>query len=371
MGESWDVLEALVGEGGAVVALTCGPPAKPSAQPVVVVVLDECSKRGLGVGEAFEAVAVAHVLLEDRPEGLDLAVRPRRADLSPQVLDVEVAQTLAEVGEYAWHPDHEGQAVIAHQLKRLAAKLEAFVQPGQDGFRPRLGQYPEPDHKSRVVVDHTDQPGLDVAAALEVDEEGTFDIDMPELVGLSPFITATWSRRHAAAGAAPGAQHAVAVAMAHLIDLAAPHLRRDSLGVPVRVQPDGDDDRIDPARDAWAHSEGATRGWYKPLDATLLKGEQPAVQRGSRATQLRTRSSNSKLGGQATSSHPSPDFVEARPGSLPCRTTVLSCQEEQARPLLVVVAPNRPTRVMLDCGVNLRHAGTVSPAFSDVCGNLN
>jgi len=36
-----------------------------------------------------------------------------------------------------------------------------------------------------------------------------------------------------------------------------------------------------------------------------------------------------------------------------------------------VVAPNRPTRVMLDCGVNLRHAGTVSPAFSDVYGNLS
>jgi len=40
-------------------------------------------------------------------------------------------------------------------------------------------------------------------------------------------------------------------------------------------------------------------------------------------------------------------------------------------PLLVVVAPNRPTRVVLDSGVKLRHGGMVSPAFSDVCGNLN
>lgn len=63
------------------------------------------------------------------------------------------------------------------------------------------------------------------------------------------------------------------------------------------MQPDRDDDRIHPTRDRWTHSEWAARAWYQPFNATLLKGEQPAVQRGRRAPDLGARSSDAKLGG--------------------------------------------------------------------------
>jgi hypothetical protein len=40
-------------------------------------------------------------------------------------------------------------------------------------------------------------------------------------------------------------------------------------------------------------------------------------------------------------------------------------------PLLVPVTPNESTRVRGCCGVGLRHAGALLPAFSYVCGNFN
>lgn len=48
----WDVLEAAVGEGSAVVALGRGQPAKNLAQPVVVVVLREASPGSFSLGQA-------------------------------------------------------------------------------------------------------------------------------------------------------------------------------------------------------------------------------------------------------------------------------------------------------------------------------
>ncbi len=135
MGEGGDVLEALVGEGGAVVPLAGGQPTERPTEPVIVVVVDEDRERGFGFGKAGEALAVQNLLLQHCPEGFDLAVGPGRADLSSQVLNVKIAKALAEVTEHAGHPDHERESVIAHQLERTAAELEALVQPGED----RLG----------------------------------------------------------------------------------------------------------------------------------------------------------------------------------------------------------------------------------------
>src|SRR2546425_2228622 len=108
---------------------------------VVVVVVDEDSQRCLRLIEAAEALAVEHFLLENAPESLDLAVAPGRADLGSQMLDVEVAQALAEAGEHSRHPDHEGEAVVAHQLEWLTAEFEPLVEPSQDGCGSGFVQY--------------------------------------------------------------------------------------------------------------------------------------------------------------------------------------------------------------------------------------
>src|SRR5258708_38518496 len=135
MSQGWYVLEATIGEGGAVVTLGRRPPAQHATEPVVVVVLNEAGQSGLSVGHAGEALSVQDLSLEHRPKSLDLAVGPRRADLGAQVLDVQLAQEFAKAGQDEGHADHGGLAVSTHELQRLAAELKAFLQPGQDGNR--------------------------------------------------------------------------------------------------------------------------------------------------------------------------------------------------------------------------------------------
>jgi len=48
MGQSWDMLEAPVGDGSAIIAFAGGDPAKGAAQPVVVVIANEFGQRLLG-----------------------------------------------------------------------------------------------------------------------------------------------------------------------------------------------------------------------------------------------------------------------------------------------------------------------------------
>ncbi|MEJ7697755.1 MAG: hypothetical protein WKF78_14340 [Candidatus Limnocylindrales bacterium] len=56
-------------------------------EPVVVVVAGVGGDRGLGGGQVDELLTVEDLGLEGRPEGLDLAVRPGRVDLGPDVAD--------------------------------------------------------------------------------------------------------------------------------------------------------------------------------------------------------------------------------------------------------------------------------------------
>src|SRR5579859_2663525 len=99
MSEGGDVLEASIPEDGAVVPLAGSQPTKRPAQAVIVVVVDENGERRFGVGKAGEALAIQNLLLQHSPEGFNLAVGPWRADLGSQMLDVKIAQALAEVGE--------------------------------------------------------------------------------------------------------------------------------------------------------------------------------------------------------------------------------------------------------------------------------
>ncbi len=145
------------------------------------------------------------------------------------MLNVELPEALAEAGKHTWHPDHEGHTVVAHQLEWVTAELEALVEPAQDGCRLGLGQDSQPDHEAGVVIDQAHDPGLDVALAAEVDEEGALDIDVPELIGLGPLVAGPRPRRHTPARAAPGLEQAVDAGMANLIDPTPGQFSRDPL----------------------------------------------------------------------------------------------------------------------------------------------
>ena len=79
------MLEATVGEWGAVEPFGRGRPGQCAVQAVVVVVGGVGHHGGLGGGQVREVLAVQDLGLEDGPERLDLAVGPGRVDLGADV----------------------------------------------------------------------------------------------------------------------------------------------------------------------------------------------------------------------------------------------------------------------------------------------
>lgn len=96
--ERGDAFEAAGGEWGAVVALGRGVPVEFAVEPVVVVVGREVGEPVGRRVERPEDLAVEQLRLEDPPEALDLAVRPGRVHLGPDVADTELREGLAEQG---------------------------------------------------------------------------------------------------------------------------------------------------------------------------------------------------------------------------------------------------------------------------------
>src|SRR5260370_14164666 len=235
--QSGQVLKATVGERGSVITLAGRQPADDARETVVVVVLGESCQSGFGVAEAGETLAVEDFRLEDVPKSLDLAIGPRRGDLGPQVLNVELPQSLAKEREHARHPDHEWLTVVAHELKRLAAEFKTFVQPAQDGPGLGLGQDAQANHKPPLVIPHPPHPGLEVAAT-EMDEERTLDIDVPELVRLATFVPRPGRPGHSAATTAAGAEEAGNVARSAFVHSPPRHFGRDPLQGPLAMEPD-------------------------------------------------------------------------------------------------------------------------------------
>jgi len=186
--ERRDVLEAPVGEGRAVPALGRGLPAELAVEAVVVVVQREAHEALVRGRRRGEDLAVEQLGLEDAPEALDLAVRPGRVDLGADVPDMELGKGPPEERQDARHPGREGAAVVAHDLVRQPAQLEAVAQPGQDGDGLRPGQDAQADEEAAVVVDEPDDPDLRVAPLRPLQPEGALDVDVPELVGPAPLV---------------------------------------------------------------------------------------------------------------------------------------------------------------------------------------
>ena len=107
----------------------------------------------VGRGEIVEALAVEDRGLEGRPEGLDLAVRPGRVDLGPDVADLELGEGALEAAEHRPHDRDEGRAVVRHQRVGDAAQLDGLGESleDRDGLLRRDGM--DPEQVAAEVVD--------------------------------------------------------------------------------------------------------------------------------------------------------------------------------------------------------------------------
>src|SRR5712692_288665 len=248
MREHRDVVEAAVGEGRAVEGFTRGEPADLAVQTVVVVVAGKVRERGLSVGERSEHPAVEDLAIEGGPEGLELAVGPGRVDLRLDLADLQLAQRLAEAVEHPGHPVHELAAVVAHEVQRTATQLDAVAQPHQDRRDLAGRRDAQPQDVAGVVVDQAEDPGLEIAVPLQLNEERAFDVDVPERIGTGALIARAALACPRGAAGAEIVEEPLDPPLADVGDLAPAQLGRDALGVPIRVQPHRDHDLLDPLR---------------------------------------------------------------------------------------------------------------------------
>src|SRR5213594_2439178 len=287
--ERGHVLEPLVGEGRPVVSLAWSAPADLAVQTVVVVVARKALERHFCVSERSEDLAVEHLAFERRPERLDLAVRPRRVDLGADLADLELAQCLAEAVEQPGHPVRELDAVVGHEVDRPAAQLDAAAQPRKDRRDLPAGGHMQSEHVAGVVVDQAVDPRLQVAVALELNEERAFDVDVPKRVHAGALVARTACARTRRTARAAAVEELLDPGVSDLRDAASAQLGRDALGVPVRLQPHRDHDLLDPARMRCARRARATRLRQERLQPAALMGTDPAPERRAAADLERQR----------------------------------------------------------------------------------
>src|SRR5947208_3494566 len=223
--ERGHVLEPLVGEGRPVVSLAWSAPADLAVQTVVVVVARKALERHFCVSERSEDLAVEHLAFERRPDRLDLPA----------------------------------------------------------------GGHMQSEHVAGVVVDQAVDPRLQVAVALELNEERAFDVDVPKRVHAGALVARTACARTRRTARAAAVEELLDSGVSDLRDAASAQLGRDALGVPVRLQPHRDHDLLDPARMRCARRARATRLRQERLQPAALMGTDPAPERRAAADLERQR----------------------------------------------------------------------------------
>jgi hypothetical protein len=188
------VLEPTVDERRAVEPLRGRSPAELAVEPVVVVVGSVGGDRGIGRGEVGEVLAVEDLGLERRPEGLDLAVRPGRVDLGPDVPDLELGEAPLEATEHRAHHRHEGRPVVGHQLMGDAAQVDGLREGFEDRERLPARDGPDAEEEAAEVVDEGDEVAGPSPSGRRRQVEGALEVDVPELVRARPLVAGT---RHA------------------------------------------------------------------------------------------------------------------------------------------------------------------------------
>src|SRR5438093_4070931 len=339
MAQSGDVLEATVGEGRAVMALGRCAPADLTVQPVVVVIAGELRQCGLGIVQRAEHFSVQDLALERRPEGFDLPVRPGRVDLGADLPDLQLAQRFAKTVEYPRHPVHELGTVVGHEIQRVAAELDAVAQPDQDWGDLLARGDAQAEHVAGVVVDQAIAPGLEVAATLELDKEGTLDGDVPERIDAGALVARTALARARGPARTQVAEELFDPGVADSGDPAPAQLGRDALGVPVRVQAHRDHDLLHPSRVLEQRVPRPAPLGNEPEQTAPRVRALPAPQARSAADAKRERGKDAVLAGDTEHAGPSAYVIElsAKGCALECAATS-GRQEPEAGTLLVRVS---------------------------------
>src|SRR5579859_5165653 len=99
-----------------------------------------------------------------------------------------------------------------------------------------------------MVVDQAEDPGLQIALALELNEERSFDVDVPERVRARALIARSALPGERWSGGPQIIEQLLDPAVTDERDLAPAQLSGDPLGVPVRLQADRDHHLLDPRR---------------------------------------------------------------------------------------------------------------------------
>src|SRR4029077_20882287 len=302
-------------------------------------------------------------------------VRPGRVDLGADLPDLQLAQRFAEPVEHPRHPVHELGTVVGHEIQRVAAELDAVAQPDQDRGDLLARGDAQAEHVAGVVVDQAIDPGLEVAATLELDEEGTLDVDVPERIDAGALVARTALARARGPARTEVVEEPFDPGVADSGDLAAAQLGRDALGVPVRVQAHRDHDLLHP---------GGVLDQRVPRPAPLgNESEQtaprvralPAPQARSAADPKRERGRDAVLAGDTEHAGPSADLLDlTAKGCTLGRAAPSGRQEPEARTFLVRVSKPPTLRVadLVDIvREDLVHAADPSGLVSEITGNLN
>jgi hypothetical protein len=224
-----------------------------------------------------------------------------------------------------------------------------------------------------MVVDQTDDPGLEVAPALQLDEERALDVDVPEGVGAASLVAGTaWAGQRRSCG--PDViEKLLDPKVAHPGDLAPAQLGRDALGVPVRVQPHRDHDLLEPAGVTERRMPRATTLWRERAEPAALVRTLPAPQARPAAAAEFHCGREASLTGDAQQPRALADdaqLVAAVPLWWPSATRG---KEPKARAFLVRVPQPAAVGVATHVGIaeDLIHARHVSPDVSKTTWNLN
>ena len=296
-------------------------------------------------------------------------------DLGADLPDLQLAQRFAKTVEHPRHPVHELGTVVGHEIQRVAAELDAVAQPDQDWGDLLARGDAQAEHVAGVVVDQAIAPGLEVAATLELDKEGTLDGDVPERIDAGALVARTALARARGPARTQVVEELFDPGVADSGDPAPAQLGRDALGVPVRVQAHRDHDLLHPSRVLEQRVPRPAPLGNEPEQTAPRVRALPAPQARSAADAKRERGKDAVLAGDTEHAGPSAYVIELSAKGCALEWAATSGRQEPEAGTLLVRVSKPPTLRVADL-VNivredLVHAADPSGPVSETTGNLN
>ena len=224
-----------------------------------------------------------------------------------------------------------------------------------------------------MVVDQTHEPGLEVAVAAQLDEEGTLEVDVPERIRARALVAGTALVRPGGPGRTQVVEQLLDPAVANPRDLPPTQLGRNALGVPVRVQAHRDHHLLEP-RGVSEHGRARTAALGDERgEAAAVVRALPAPEARPTALGQRQRRGHSILTGDAhqPGACAKDREIPARLGRSR-RPAAAGRQKSEMRALLVRVSKPTPLRVapLLQVAIELIHGRQASDDVSETRGNF-